>query len=318
MPRRVYQGSSQVWHKLLLLERTFRLGLPKMLIYFGLAPGDDLLCTAVFRELRKRGRKRIWMMSNYASLFEGRQDVERVIPVEPKDREYALSGGARFLRLEYSRFDVERDQSVPPKRHIIAELCAQLDMTGEVALRPYLSLTEAERASASWADGMVATQSSGLVGTYPMKNKQWYPERFQAVVDSFAGNLKFVQLGSLSDPLLTDVIDLRGKTSLRETAAVLANCRLYVGNVGFLMHLARAMECASVIVYGGREAPWQSGYSCNINLYSDLSCAPCWLWNTCEYDRLCMRQIEPAEVSGAIDQLLGRPRGPLIEDKVRI
>lgn len=29
--------------------------LPKILLYFGAAPGDDLLCTAALRELRKRG-----------------------------------------------------------------------------------------------------------------------------------------------------------------------------------------------------------------------------------------------------------------------
>jgi ADP-heptose:LPS heptosyltransferase len=96
---------------------------------------------------------------------------------------------------------------------------------------------------------------------------------------------------------------------------VLANCRLFVGNVGFLMHLARAVECPSVIIFGGREAPWQSGYSCNANLYSPESCAPCWLWNRCDYDRICMNRITAANAVQAVEQLLATPRNPLAMDQ---
>ena len=74
----------------------------------------------------------------------------------------------------------------------------------------------------------------------------------------------FIQIGSTADPPLQRVRDLRGATGIREAAAILYHARLYVGTVGFLMHLARAVECPSVIVFGGREAPWQSGYVCNI------------------------------------------------------
>ena len=77
------------------------------------------------------------------------------------------------------------------------------------------------------------------------------------------------------------------------------------------MHLARAVECPCVIIYGGREAPWQSGYICNFNLYTPLPCAPYWRWNGCECDRQCMREIGVADVVSAIRQMMERPRGPL-------
>jgi len=117
-----------------------------------------------------------------------------------------------------------------------------------------------------------------------------------------------------SDPLLADVIDLRGKTNIRESAAVLANCRLLIGTVGFLMHLARATECPAVIIFGGREAPWQSGYGCNTNLYSAVPCAPCWLWNKCDHNRLCMENITAQEVILAAEQITSRERNPLKVD----
>ena len=90
--------------------------------------------------------------------------------------------------------------------------------------------------------------------------------------------------------------DLRGKTTLRESAAILSRSLAFVGQVGFLMHLARAVECRAVILYGGREHPSQSGYSCNENLYSEVGCSPCWRLNSCPYDKECMRRISAADV----------------------
>ncbi|HTW71965.1 MAG TPA: hypothetical protein VME47_18915, partial [Acetobacteraceae bacterium] len=51
-----------------------RAPLPKILLYFGFALGDDLLCTAVLRELRNRGHDRILMVSDHRDLFVGNQD----------------------------------------------------------------------------------------------------------------------------------------------------------------------------------------------------------------------------------------------------
>jgi ADP-heptose:LPS heptosyltransferase len=157
-----------------------------------------------------------------------------------------------------------------------------------------------------------------MAGAFAMRNKQWFPDRFQAVIDALQGEFKFVQLGSASDPPLQHVIDLRGKTNIRQSAAIMHQAQLYIGNVGFLMHLARAVECPSVIVYGGREAPWQSGYACNINLYTALPCAPCWRWNTCDFDRKCMSDITAQQVVSGVKELIKRSREPLRTDTVAI
>ena len=290
-------------------------GRPERILHFGVGPGDDLLCTVVMRELTKRGHRKIWMMTKNPELFMHNGDVDQVIPVDYRFREYAWVCGKKWQLLEYARIDTEKDQSESPKRPILAELCARLGIEGEVTLRPYFQLTGDEQTGADWAKDKIAIQSSGLGGQMLMKNKQWFPERFQEVVDHFKNRVEFVQLGSASDPVLTGVTDLRGKTRIRESAAVLANCRLFLGNVGFLMHLARAVECPSVVIFGGREAPWQSGYGCNLNLYSAVPCAPCWLWNKCDYDRMCMDKISASDVVHATEQLMARPRNPLPVDR---
>ncbi len=300
---------------------------PKHMLYFGFAPGDDLLCTAVLRELRKRGQTNLMMVSDHPELFRGNQDVTFVRPLwrrYSRDRStaaicrrFARIWGGQFTRPEYAPL-FGQDHSRPPSRHIVAEMCACAGITGPVAIRPYLLLTEEEKSEARWARDQIVIQSSGLAARHPIRNKQWPAERFQGVVDALVEELSFIQLGSVTDPALRGAKDLRGVTEIRETAAILSQVRLFVGTVGFLMHLARAVECPSVIIFGGREAPWQSGYVCNLNLYSAVPCAPCWRWNGCEFARECMDKITVPDVVSAIPQMLARPRGPLAVETVEI
>jgi hypothetical protein len=297
------------------VKTRYRLGLPDTLLHFGIGPGDDLLCTVVLHELRKRGNQKLWIMSKHPDLFGHNPDPERVVPIDDRYRELVGTFRRKWQPLEYARYDAGEDRSAPPQRHIIAELCRRAGIQGEITLRPHFYLQPEERTKSVWAGGMVAIQSSGLGGQWPMRNKQWFPERFQEVVNALKEKFEFVQLGAASDPALDGVRDLRGQTKVRESAAVLANCRLFLGNVGFLMHLARAVECPSVIIFGGREAPWQSGYTGNLNLYSAEPCAPCWLWNKCDHHHVCMDKISAADVIQAVENVAHRAGSPLTVDK---
>jgi hypothetical protein len=315
LPTRVYRRVHTILHWILAFGIGLRFvatsGVPRMLICFGTNPGDNLLCTAVLRELRKRNRGKLGMISNFPELFEVTNDAMSVSPLwGDLYRKFARIWRRDFRVVHYLVGEAE-DRIIPPKRHIIAELCARAGILGPVAVRPYLLLTDNEKTLTAWAKGCIAIQSSGLDSTFPVRNKQWYPERFQAVVNALHREFDFIQLGSAADPTLENVKDLRGATSIRESAAILHHTRLYVGNVGFLMHLARAVECPSVIVYGGREAPGQSGYICNANLYTALPCAPCWRFNTCDFDRMCMKEIKVEDVIFEIRELMRKPRNPL-------
>jgi hypothetical protein len=304
-----------------------RAPLPRFLLFFGFAPGDDLLCTAVLRELRGRGRSSLMMVSNHLELFIGNDDPAYVRPLWRRYsmydstvsicRRFARICGCEFTRVEYAPpADVDRRR--PPSRHVIAEMCARAGITGPVSIRPYLFLTDEERRWAEWARGKIVIQSGGMSARHPAQNKQWFPERFQAVVNLLQEDVEFVQLGSIEDPPLANAKDLRGATTMRQSASVLYQARLHVGHEGFLMHLARAVECPSVIIFGGRVAPHQIGYTCNLNLYSALPCAPCWQTNSCDFGRQCMKDISAADVVAAIRQMLERPRGPLAVDVAEI
>jgi hypothetical protein len=215
-------------------------------------------------------------------------------------------------------YDPIADTRVIPPDPILAYLCRLAGVTGRVDLRPYITLSEPEHAFGAPYQGCIAIQSSGLGAGVLMLNKQWYPERFAEVAAHLLERHPVVQVGSPTDPPVPCTYDLRGRTSLRELAAVLAHCRMFIGLVGMPMHMARAVECPSVIVYGGRERPDQTGYRCNENLYTPLICSPCWRDSRCDFERVCLESITTPDVIAAAERLLGRPRENLAVESFEI
>jgi hypothetical protein len=284
-------------------------GLPDIGLFFNGGVGDDLMCSAVARELRKRGTKTVWQLTAHAELFTGNDDVVAV----PAD--FRLRRLCGFFRVPC----IELEYPHPPPRHIIATLCEAVGITGDVELRPRIVLSEPERRGGKvTARPQIAIQTASLAARFPMRNKLWPPERFQRVANELSRDFDLVQLGAPSDPMLTHALDLRGKTTLRQAAAILAGSHVFVGLVSGLMHMARAVDCRAVIVYGGREHPSQSGYSANENLYWDGACAPCWLRNDCAYDRVCMSEILPEQVIAAVRRQADRYGTPLAVDRADI
>ena len=282
--------------------------LPAIGLHFTGGLGDDIMCTAVARELKKRGTGRIWQFTRYADLFVGNSDVTAV-PADYRLERLCRLFGVPCIDLGYPD---------PPPRHFIATICEAAGVRGKVELRPYVVLSDEEkRAGKVVPRPQIAVQTSALAAIAPMRNKLWPSERFQVVADAFRDNFDLVQVGMPSDPPLHGAFDLRGNT-VRETAAVFAASKLFIGLATGLMHLARAVDCRSVIVYGGREHPSQSGYSANENLYWDGPCAPCWLRNDCDYNRVCMSDILPEQVIAAARRQLDRYDTPLAVDCAEI
>lgn len=93
--------------------------------------------------------------------------------------------------------------------------------------------------------------------------KWWAPERYQQVVNHFRGRIQFVQVGELNHhhPALNGVIDLRGKTDIRQFVRLMYHAQGVLCPVTFAMHLAAAVEVKGgklknrpcVVVAGGRE-----------------------------------------------------------------
>ena len=106
-------------------------------------------------------------------------------------------------------------------------------------------------------------------GKYDVTIKWWETRRYQEVVDHFRGRVQFVQVGELGHhhPRLSGVIDLRGKTDLRQLVRLVHHAQGVLCSVTALMHLSAAVETRPggpplrpcVVVAGGREpAHWEA------------------------------------------------------------
>lgn len=106
-------------------------------------------------------------------------------------------------------------------------------------------------------------------GKYDFTAKWWNPELFQALVDHFQGQITFVQCGEDGHwhlPL-RGVVNLIGKTTMRQFVRLMYHADGVVCPVTLAMHLAAAVETKEggrgsrpcVVVAGGREpAHWEA------------------------------------------------------------
>jgi hypothetical protein len=89
------------------------------------------------------------------------------------------------------------------------------------------------------------------------------------------------QLGESADDLIEGVdCDLRSCTSLFEAAVVLKFAGCHIDTEGGLVHLARAVHCPSVVVFGPTPVGF-FGYRQNVNI-GPAHCGDCW-WSTPEW-----------------------------------
>ena len=107
-------------------------------------------------------------------------------------------------------------------------------------------------------------------GKFDYTAKWWDARRHQRVVDHFRGKILFVQVGEIGHhhPPLRHVVDLRGKTDLRQFVRLVHHAQGVVCGVTALMHLAAAVPRrvdrpaarAAVVIAGGREPTHWEAY----------------------------------------------------------
>lgn len=288
------------------LKNVLQHGYPDISLHFYGGLGDEVMLTCIAHELKKRDSKiKIWQISSAAQLLKNNSDYSLIIDQKfSYDLRHSNILKKTRTNFIYSNWLPGDDIWEIPAEHILLNLLKKTGIKGPVELRPYIYLTDLEIKKFKFHDLQICIQSVGE-HTHAgwMKNKIWSHHNLCKVVDEIKKKipaLRIIQLGTSQDPVLPCDIDLRGKTSLRETAGVLAASKLFIGTQGFLPHVARAVDTRSVVIFGGREHAWQSGYVANINLEAFPPCSPCWAMSRCAHDRMCMAQISINDVCSAI------------------
>lgn len=112
-----------------------------------------------------------------------------------------------------------------------------------------------------------------------------------------------------TDDIIDEVINLAGKTNLRETAALLSRARIFIGNDSGPAHLAAAVGVPLVVLSGADDPRETSPISNQKKLiYPDhLECISC-VKNKCplkgEHFMRCMKEISVEMVLTAVKELI--------------
>ena len=116
-------------------------------------------------------------------------------------------------------------------------------------------------------------------------------------------------LQEIADQAGGGVVNLAGRTDLKESAALISLCRVFVANDSGPLHLAAALEVPVIGLYGSTDprATGPRGKKVRV-IYKDVDCSPC-LLRECPTDFKCMEAITPEEVMGEVEVLLERSVG---------
>jgi heptosyltransferase-2 len=102
----------------------------------------------------------------------------------------------------------------------------------------------------------------------------------------------------------TKLMNLAGKTTLREAIYLISQCRLFLSNDSGLMHIAGALNIPTIALFGSTN-PVTTAPAGNqsVIVRREVSCSPC-LKETCPTDFRCMKLISVEDVLTAAQKLL--------------
>jgi lipopolysaccharide heptosyltransferase II len=180
----------------------------------------------------------------------------------------------------------------------------------------HFNLTAGEQASIKDHLSKVTGPFAALFVGTRWESKQWFPSQMSECADQLQGDygLGVVLLGSKDDqPLAQEVValsrsklvDLAGRTTLREAIGIIQNARIAVGPDTGLMHIAAALRTPVISLWGAtsprRTGPY--GYG-ELVLQGKAPCVPCQR-RTCSIGRVCLQSITAEQIGAKIRNVLG-------------
>lgn len=264
----------------------------KLILRCGLAPGDIVMLTAAVRDLHRcyPGRFTTDVRTSCPELWENNPFV-RSIPDEDSD--------AELIECTYPL--INRCNEIP--YHCLHGFIAFLNERLRLYIKPTafkgdIHLSDQEKAWYSQVRELTGKDIPFWIiaagGKYDITIKWWQSARYQCVVDHFRGRIQFVQVGEQghNHPKLNGVIDLRGRTNLRELVRLVYHSEGILCSVTSLMHLAAAVETkpghpknrACVVVAGGREPAHWEAYPGHQFIHTN-GALPCCIDGGCWRDR---------------------------------
>lgn len=189
---------------------------------------------------------------------------------------------------------------------------------------PCLYLSEEERTAAeALLHGCGITIGKNIVvginpGAAYGSAKCWLPERFREVTKSLLENpnVYVIYFGDPNGaPLVHEickdmperVIDLAGKTTLRELMALINCCSVFLSNDSGPMHMAAALKVPVLALFGSTSEIKTGPYGIGKVIHKHVDCSPCYK-RTCPIDFRCMTRIGVDEVYQQLKEMIDENR----------
>jgi ADP-heptose:LPS heptosyltransferase len=146
-------------------------------------------------------------------------------------------------------------------------------------------------------------------------SRRWWARDTAAVLDRIhaRSGTRGVLLGTAADAAFacavqshagSPLVDLTGRTSLRQLTGVLAGSRVAFGPDSGALHLAAALGIPAVSLWGAtsamRSTPWGAE---RWAVQGRAACSPCFLAQ-CPIGRVCMRDVEVDEVTACVAEAM--------------
>ena len=260
------------------------------------APGDALISANVIRAVKQKFPKlKINFITPHPELVELDPNID------------LLNGKESFYTFDSSYWElIVRKEK---KENIISHNLKKLGIE-EFDYKAMFYLSDQET---SWAEDILKSCKKPVLAICTKSKesvKNWPIEHWTKLLKSLINKFSIIQLGDKREPEFKGVQRFAGKLTMRESAALLSQAKLFVGPDSLLMHVASGLNIKSLIIFGGSRPVECFGYSGNINFDSQPDCSPCWIhkgYESCERGVECMKSISVKPVQQAISSHLQVP-----------
>ncbi len=252
------------------LEMAHKLGYTKVYFSFDCI-GDTILLMSALEYLYKCNGKKVLIGTRYAELIENCEYIDVLDGFSEdtfnQDIYYQLiSLGIEPVFISATKF-ISDDKTIRPAwgdQHILVNVCSKLGVNTEVEIKTKLFLTDEEKSYGRFFE----REQIAITGAGWQRYKTIPFDTLQSVVSKLKAKYNFVQIGHMNDPLLDGVLDMRAEGELRKTASILYNSDVLLCGIGGMMHMARAVNCRSVVGFSHAEPVHLENYACNINVFA--------------------------------------------------
>jgi ADP-heptose:LPS heptosyltransferase len=259
--------------------------------------GDVLMCTPIVREIKRRNPGcHVRFFTNFTGLVDGLPQFDEVLS---------------FSAHPWNAFHLEYRTPVPTGTHLAQAMALNFGMEIEDCRPDCIVRPEALSDMRQHLTGRLLAAGKPLVvvqrkaSTWTV-NKEWPEAYWRELGHRLRDRVVLVEIGE-NDGAVSPLgchIDLRGKTTIEQLAAVISEADLLIGPDSGPVHIAAATSTPALVIYGGYLHPSHTRYDGNTGLYTQTFCAPCWLRTPCPYDLGCMMAIQPAAVETMALRLL--------------